>query len=149
MIVRMFSSVASILDTFWFWVILGGIILLGIILFYLTGFIRIHKGYLGIIEEMGKFKGVFKAGFYYFHPLYGRRVGMYKTGIHVQDIIFKQELFRISYFIEDVKTFHYAGHNVMQFIDKIIAENKKVTVDQLGSLLTVYGMKVENIEPKN
>lgn len=138
----------SIPDTGWFWVILIAIILLGVILFYLTGFIHIHKGYIGIIEEMGEFKGVFKPGFYYFHPLYGRRVGMYKTGLHVQDIIFKKDLYRISYYIDDVKVFHYAGHNVMRFIDEIQAKNKKVTMNELGSLLAEYGMKVENIELK-
>jgi regulator of protease activity HflC (stomatin/prohibitin superfamily) len=138
--------VDSILETFWFWVILLAIILIGIILFFLTGFIHIHRGYIGIIEEMGVYKGVYQPGYYYFHPLYGRRVGMYKSGLHINDIVFRDQLFRVTYVIDDVKAYHYAGHNLMLFVDDLLMKNKKNKIDELAESLKKYGIKIENIE---
>ena len=51
-----------------FALIFVGVALLGGLLFFLTGFIRVYKGRVAIIERVGQFVGLYKPGIYYFAP---------------------------------------------------------------------------------
>ena len=61
-------------------VVVLGVLLLGVILFFATGFIFISKSRVGIIEKVGKYIGTYKGGLYYFMPILYRRVGYYRLG---------------------------------------------------------------------
>lgn len=88
------------------------ILLLGIILFFLTGFVKIKKDSIAIIERMGMYVGTYREGIRYFLPLIYRRAGMYKIGETSRDVdISRYEKSHVNYEIMNVKLFHYSGHD--------------------------------------
>jgi len=96
-----------------FYITVACVIAAGAVLFILTGLINIKKGFVAIIERVGKYIGTYQAGLRYFMPLVDRRVGLYKLGTCRRLI----EIDRyVSYFLEyeiiDFKTFHYSGHDL-------------------------------------
>ena len=89
------------------------ILLMGILLFILTGFIHVKKGFAAIIEKTGRYCGTYQAGLYYFVPLLMRRVGMYKLGeCHRFVELDRQKGYFVDYEIMDIKLFHYSGHDI-------------------------------------
>jgi regulator of protease activity HflC (stomatin/prohibitin superfamily) len=103
---------AAQLSTLDFLLIVLSILCFGIILFFITGFIRIKKGCVAIIERMGMYVGTYQHGLRYFMPLVYRRVGMYKMGVTNREVdISRYEKSNVTYEIMDVKLFHYSGHD--------------------------------------
>ncbi|HOH68403.1 MAG TPA: hypothetical protein PLX93_03665, partial [Bacilli bacterium] len=93
-----------------FYLTIAAIAGLGIILFALTGFINIKKGFVGIIERTGRYIGTYQAGRRYFAPLVDRRVGMYKLGACRRLVeVDRYQSYFIDYEILDFKLFHYSG----------------------------------------
>lgn len=127
-----FISFANKLETWQFALIMLAIVLLGIILSALTGFIVVKRNHVAIIEKMGNFVGIYKPGLYYFAPLLYRRVGMYKIDKIEKIIEIKKEEYKLNYEIEDVKMFHYIGkHDVETILVRALKEN-----DNLSETLT-------------
>lgn len=127
-----FISFANKLETWQFALIMLAIVLLGIILFALTGFIVVKRNHVAIIEKMGNFVGIYKPGLYYFAPLLYRRVGMYKIDKIEKIIEIKKEEYKLNYEIEDVKMFHYIGkHDVETILVRTLKET-----DNLSETLT-------------
>lgn len=100
------EQIISFTDTI---IILIIVIILGIILFILTGYIIVKKEHIAIIEKNGQFVGIYKKGWHYFTPLIYRRVGMYKLGEIRQKIIIDRETYYLTYTIENYYKFHYEG----------------------------------------
>lgn len=96
-----------------FYITIAAIAGVGIILFAMTGFIRIKKGFIGIIERAGRYIGTYQAGLYYFAPLVDRRVGLYKLGAVRRLVeVGRYKSYFIDYEIVDFKLFHYSGHDL-------------------------------------
>ena len=93
-----------------------GVLLLGGLLFFLTGFIRVYKGRVAIIERVGQFVGLYKPGIYYFAPILYRRVGMYRVGEIKETYLINRVDYQITYEITDVKQYHYVGHHDIEGI---------------------------------
>lgn len=111
------------LETWQYLLIIIGIILLGGLLFALTGIIKVKKGYKAIIERVNEFYDIKETGFYYFPPLIYRRAGMYKIGEIKRNILVKRDEYQIIYIIEDIKKYHYIGkHDIESIIEKALKE---------------------------
>ena len=96
-----------------FYITILSVFVAGAILFVLTGFINVKKGYVAIIERAGRYIGTYQSGLHYFMPLVDRRVGLYKLG-ECRRLV---EIDRfVTYFLEyeiiDIKAFHYSGHDL-------------------------------------
>lgn len=115
----------TLFSTGQFLLILLSIFILGGILFTLTGIIHVKKGRIAIIERIGEFKGIYKAGFYYFAPLLYKRAGMYRLGNIEETYLIDKTNYKITYEITDVKKFHYDGkHDVEGILTASIKNNK-------------------------
>ena len=104
----------------------------GLFLFTLTGFIHVSKGRVGVIERVGNYVGTYKSGLYYFVPVLYRRVGYYKIGETFQKFQIGRKEYIIRYEIENFKTFHYIGkHDVYGIVNASLKE----PTDDLSKLL--------------
>ncbi|MDY0345272.1 MAG: hypothetical protein WCR77_01870 [Bacilli bacterium] len=112
-----------------FYITIACIVVAGIILFIFTGYIRIKKGYMGIIERAGRYIGTYQAGFRYFAPLVDRRVGLYKLGECRRLVeVDRYKSYFIQYEIMNFKLFHYSGHD----LDGLVRLALKESPDDLG-----------------
>ncbi len=119
-----------------------GIALLGAILFVLTGFIYVKKGYVAIIERTGLYVGIFEKGFHYFAPLLYRRVGMYPVGEAEREIVIDKVKYFVKYEITDVKCFHYVGnHDLETPLKDALANNKDKLKETLIEKYSAIGVK--------
>ncbi|MFA5687416.1 MAG: hypothetical protein WCZ47_04705 [Bacilli bacterium] len=130
-----------------FYIILGCIAFVGVILFILTGFIRVKKGFVAVIEKMGLYTGTYQSGFHYFPPLTSRRVGLYKLG-EVKRLVevdrFKS--FFLTYEIMNFKDFHYKGHDLDSLVKLAYKENPldlESSLKRTCPLLSVRFIKIE------
>lgn len=121
------------LEWWQFLLIIAGVLLLGGILFFLTGFIHVSKGRVAIIERVGMFVGIYKSGMHYFAPIIYRRVGMYRIGEIKEIYPINRSEYRITYEILDVKKFHYDGHHDVEGILRASLNDSK---DNLSEVLT-------------
>lgn len=129
----------SVLSPLQFALVLTGVLLLGAILFFLTGFIHVKKGYVAIIERTGTFLNIYKSGFHYFFPLLYRRVGMYPVGEAKIIYTLDREDYRLTIEILDVKKYHYEGHHDAEGIVKASLKDSK---DKLSETLVSRFKKV-------
>ena len=120
------------LEPWQFGLIFVGVFLLGGLLFFLTGFIRVKKGCVAIIERVGNFVGLYKPGMYYFAPILYRRVGMYRIGEISSTFDINRDQYKITYEIEDVKKYHYVGAHD---IEGILTASLKDSKDNLSEAL--------------
>lgn len=138
------------LSTEMFILVLVAIFVLGGILYALTGFIKVKKGHVAIIERIGNFTGIYKPGLYYFAPLLYRRVGMYKVGETKSDFVINRISYRLTYEIIDVKKFHYIGkHDLEGVIKASLKEtNLSATLNNRFELIGVKFIALEKIKTK-
>jgi len=130
-----------------FYITIAAIVGAGIILFAMTGFIRIKRGFIGIIERAGRYIGTYQAGIYYFAPLVDRRVGLYKLGV-LRRLV---EVGRyVSYFLEyeiiDFKLFHYAGHDLDSLVRLALNESPEDLGLSLKTRCALIGVRFIRIE---
>lgn len=131
-----------------FYIVLGSIALVGVILFLLTGFIRVKKGFVAIVEKMGEYVGTYQSGLQYFFPLTSRRVGLYKKG-EVKRLVEvdRYQSFFLTYEIMNFKDFHYKGHDLDSLVRLAYKENPldlESSLQKTCSLLSVRFIKIEN-----
>ena len=131
-----------------FTLIILGVLLLGSILFALTGIIHVKKNRIAIIEKMGEFKGIYKSGFYYFPPLLYRRAGMYRLGIIEEKYLIDRINYKITYEITDVIKFHYQGkHDIEGILTASLKECDLSTIlTKRFELIGVRFIKLEKIK---
>lgn len=131
-----------------FWLIFLIIILVGAVLFMLTGFIYVHKNHKAVLEKNGEFYAVKGRGLYYFLPFVGRRVGMYRISPYEEEIEYNGKKLVVTFQIEDFKTYHYNGHSVTKLVEVLKKDHKLETISDLESLLPTLGIKVIKIKEK-
>ncbi|NMV82320.1 MAG: hypothetical protein GX816_02065 [Erysipelotrichia bacterium] len=96
-----------------FYITIGCVVALGIVLFIFTGFINVKKGFVAIIERAGIYIGTYQSGFRYFAPLVDRRVGLYKIGKCRRLVeVDRYKSYFLDYEITNFKDFHYSGHDL-------------------------------------
>ena len=132
----------------WELLIIAGITLIGgSILFALTGFIRISKGRVGVIERVGTYIGTYKNGLYYFAPILYRRVGYYRVGEIKQRIQIGRKEYFVKYEIENFKTFHYIGkHDVKGVVNASLNEPTKDLSKLLIERFNIIGARFISLE---
>ena len=119
-----------------------GICLLGVGLFFLTGFIYVKKNHVAIVERTGLYVGIFEKGFHYFTPLMYRRVGMYPKGETEKEIKIDRVKYFLKYEILDVKTFHYVGnHDLETPLKNALIDNKENLKEILIEKYSSIGVK--------
>lgn len=110
------------LDYSFMWYVLPTAIAIGVILFFLTGFIHIKKNYTGIIEKLDEFYGIYESGYHYFKPFVYRRVGMYKNTPREFEIMICGVNIKFKIQIKDFKIYHYSGKYFDDLVDKLKVE---------------------------
>ncbi len=142
-----FTIFANKLETWQFALIMLGIVVLGIILFALTGFIVVKKKCVAIIEKVGNFVGVYKPGLYYFAPLLYRRVGMYRMDEIEKILEVNKQEYKLKYEIEDVKMFHYIGkHDVESILVASLRDDNDNLSETLSKRYKQIGVKFISLE---
>lgn len=132
-----------------FYLVLGSIVALGIILFALTGFIRVKKGYVAIIEKMGLYVGTFQSGLYYFTPLLARRAGLYKLGEVSRLVeVSRFDSFLLTYEVLNYKQFHYRGHDLDSLVKLAHKENPLDLESSLEKTCPLLGVKFIKVSKK-
>ncbi len=127
------------------------VILLGVAIFLLTGFIHVKKDYIAIIERVDVYVKMTKKRWNYFAPVLYRRAGYYYLGINDREINLpngtKAKLF---YEIKDVLLYHYSGHNIKAAIDRYyFLNNNRLNIDILKDALNSIGINfIEIVEIK-
>lgn len=136
-----------------FGLIMIAILALGAILFFLTGFIKVKKGRVAIIERIGNFIGIYKPGIYYFFPLLYRRVGMYKVGEFKEIYEIDRIQYQVTYEIVDIKKYHYVGKHDMYGIIKASLKDSKDNLSEAiirrSELVGVRFVKLEKLKTKH
>ena len=130
-----------------FLLVIVSILVVGAILFFLTGFIIVKKNHIAIIEKAGQFEGIYESGWHYFRPLLYRRAGMYKKG----EAQIKLEINRINYLLTyeiiDVKKFHYEGnHDFLGIVKASLKEDKTKISDYLINRFNLVGVRFIKLE---
>lgn len=138
---------SNILSNETFYIVLASIAFVGVILFILTGFIRVNKGFVAIVEKMGLYVGTYQSGLHYFAPLTSRRVGLYKLG-EVRRLVEvnRYQSFFLTYEIINFKNFHYKGHNLDSLVKLAFKENPldlESSLKKTCPLLSVRFIKIE------
>lgn len=132
-----------------FYLVLGSIVALGIILFALTGFIRVKKGYVAIIEKMGLYVGTFQSGLYYFTPLLARRASLYKLGEVSRLVeVSRFDSFLLTYEVLNYKQFHYRGHDLDSLVKLAHKENPLDLESSLEKTCPLLGVKFIKVSKK-
>ncbi len=115
------------------------IIAVGIILFVLTGFIGVKKGWIAVIEKMEIFVCTTTKRWTYFTPLLYRRVGMYPLASMTKPVEVNGHKFMVTYRILDVKAYHYSGHDIQGAVrlaykgpEVPTQENVKTVIQSIG-----------------
>lgn len=125
------------------------VIVLGVAIFLLTGFIHVKKGYIAIIERVDVYVKMSTKRWNYFPPILYRRAGYYFLGVNNREINLpngtKAKLF---YEIKDVLLYHYSGHNIKSAIDRYyFLNNNHLNIDTLKQALNSIGVNfVEIVE---
>ncbi|MCR5333249.1 MAG: hypothetical protein K6E11_04465 [Bacilli bacterium] len=130
-----------------FLIIILGALLLGGILFVLTGFINVRKGRVAIIEKAGEFVGIYREGTYYFAPIVYRRVGMYSMGEISETYLINRIDYKVTYEIIDVMKYHYEGHHDMYGLVKAsLVDSKDHLSDALKTRANAIGVRFIKLE---
>ena len=104
-------------------------LIIGALLFFLSCFIHVKKGYTAIIEKMEVYYGTYKSGFYLFAPFVYRRVGMYKNEPTEFEVSVCDKIIRIKVQIIDFKEYHYA-HKYYGDLVNDLQNNHYESIDQ-------------------
>lgn len=105
-------------DTTWIALTIGILFVLGVCLFFLSGFLHIKKGYCAIIEKVGNFVGVYEEGWHYFFPLFYRRVAMYQKKPYVRQVTVGKFTIELSILVQDPKAYYYSGKNFLDILQE-------------------------------
>ncbi len=127
------------------------VILLGVAIFLLTGFIHVKKGYIAIIERVDIYVKMSKKRWNYFPPILYRRAGYYFLGINDREINLPNGVkAKLFYEIKDVLLYHYSGHNIKAAIDRYyFLNNNHLNIDILKDALNSIGINfIEIVEIK-
>lgn len=139
--------ILSMLEPWQFALVFLGILLLGGILYALTGFISVKKGRVAIIERVGQFVGLYKPGLYYFAPMLYRRVGMYRVGVIKDQYLINRIDYQLTYEIIDVKIYHYVGkHDIEGILRASLKDSRNDLSNVMNKRCEAIGVKFIQLE---
>ena len=116
-------------DFKWLYIIAIVALVVGAILFFLSCFIHVKKGYIAIVERMEIYHGTYKEGNYLFAPFIYRRVGMYKTTPTEIELTICKRIIKIKIQIQDFKEYHYAHKSFNEVVNEL-AKQEFDDIDQ-------------------
>lgn len=122
------------------------IIAVGIILFVLTGFIGVKKGWVAVIEKVGLYVGTYTKRWTYFTPLLYRRVGMYPLSPMTKPIEVNGKKFIVTYKILDAKAYHYSGHDVQGALRLAYKAPEIPTRENIQSVVSSIGCECIDVK---
>ena len=139
--------ILSMLEPWQFALVFLGILLLGGILYALTGFISVKKDRVAIIERVGQFVGLYKPGLYYFAPMLYRRVGMYRVGVIKDQYLINRIDYQLTYEIVDVKIYHYVGkHDIEGILRASLKDSRNDLSNVMSKRCEAIGVKFIQLE---
>ena len=130
-------------------IILGGVIVLGTLLFFLAGCYRVKKNQVMIIEKAGAFYKECHEGRYFFMPIVYQRKGVYYKDVITRGITtINNNLLMLTYQIEDFQKYHYSGRDIEGAINKVHQEKGEMNEEILKETLESIGVKYISIKAK-
>lgn len=117
------------------------VIVVGIGLFFLTGFIHVKRGWIAIVEKLGIYVGTYTKPYVYFAPLFYRRVGMYPLSSITKPLLIGKDKFTLTYQIIDAKAYHYAGHDLNLVANVELKGVEHPSLEQISQVIAKAGCK--------
>ena len=127
-------------------IVIGAALVLGTGFLFYTGFVRVKKGKVAIVERVGLFIEVlYKTR--YFAPIKYRRVAYYSLApVKVKCKLPNGKLAIITLQITNVILFHYSRVTYEQHLDTIYNSNEQISLDILKGGFSDIGIRLYNIE---
>ena len=130
-------------------IILGGVLVVGTLLFFLAGVYRVKKNQVMIIEKAGAFYKECHEGHYFFMPIVYQRKGVYFKDVITRPITtINNNQLLLTYQIEDFQKYHYSGRDIEGTINKMHEEKGEMNEELLISTLAGIGVKYISIKAK-
>lgn len=120
-------------------ILILSILAAGILLFILTGFIGVKKGWVAVVEKKGLYAGTYTKRWVYFFRFAYEAVGRYPLFPIAQTLEINGKKFDIIYSILDVKTFHYSGHDIPSAARIAFKDKTAPTVGQVKDMIRTIG----------
>lgn len=120
-------------------------VIVGIILFLLSGVFYVKEGKVAVFEKLYKFYAYKGKGLYFFTPFLVRRVGYYSSTVERNKIKLKSSTVFITYKISDFFKYHYEGHCFKETLVEKIKEAENIEQnyqDITFSLASRFGVEI-------
>ena len=124
----------------------GIIIVLGVLVFFLTGIYHVKKDYAIVINKAGQFYCVHDKGTHFHMPIVYQRAGLYCTAPIVKRYVANNgNHLDITYQIIDVEKYHNNRISLDDLMKRIEKENSEINFTVLSEKFSLYGLKFINI----
>lgn len=130
-------------------IILGSALILGALIFFLSGIYKVKKDRVMVIEKLEQFYGLYSEGTYFFMPLIYKRKGVYTIVKMEKDVRIEglREM-TITYQVVDVKKYHYYDGDVTKCVEETYKNNPDLDEETLRAELEGIGIKYLGIRAK-
>ena len=125
-------------------IIICACLLIGIIIFFLSGITVIGDKKAIITEKAGKKSRELHKGFHYLVPLVEIKVGEYNLDIQTAKANFTSFSIVLKYKIVDPSKYHYAGHELSALLADV-KSNEEIT-EIISNISNQYGVEPINVE---
>lgn len=129
-------------------IIICACLLIGIIIFFLSGITVIGDKKAIITEKAGKKSRELHKGFHYLVQLVEIKVGEYNLDIQTAKANFASFSIVLKYKIVDPSKYHYAGHDYTIKLSALLADvksNEEIT-EIISNISNQYGVEPINVE---
>lgn len=129
-------------------IIICACLLIGIIIFFLSGITVIGDKKAIITEKAGKKSRELHKGFHYLVPLVEIKVGEYNLDIQTAKANFTSFSIVLKYKIVDPSKYHYAGHDYTIKLSALLVDvksNEEIT-EIISNISNQYGVEPINVE---
>lgn len=110
------------------------IVILGIMLFLLTGFIKIKNGYIGLITRRENYVMIMEKGTKFFNPIFYKLALKVKLGENTQKIDINKQFYNICYEVIDIKQLYYSHKTIKGLLNQIDISNMEITKKELQNI---------------
>ena len=125
---------------------LGVILVLGVVVFFLTGIYRVPKNHSIVINKAGQFYCVYDKGVHFHMTVIYQRAGLYCTAPMVKKYVANNgNHLDVTYQIVDVETYHKNHITIDDLMKRIEKENSEINITVLSEKFSLYGLKFINI----
>ena len=130
-------------------IIIASVVVIGSLLFFLSGIYKVKKNQVMVIEKAGEFYKLYEEGTYFLMPLMYKRKGVYTTSkleknIHIDGL---REMI-LTYQVIDVKKYHYYDGDVSKCIEDTYQKSEEMSEEILINSLSEIGVKFISIRAK-